>query len=216
MTDGPLSNISAVEHQETGPSRLPKKLRRQQLLISALRVFSSQGYHNTTMNHIASVAEVTKPVLYQHFRSKQELYLAVLDEQIADLTSQLTAPLHTVENNQQKVREVIHAFFEFTRTNPQGYRFIFASDVHNDAHIKERIEQLYTMIASSIADVLAPNAGMSKDDATLISRSLVGMVLSAAQQGLKNSSCDEDLKVAENLVYRLAWGGISIIDEDLG
>lgn len=76
----------------TGQIRLPRQLRRQQLVYSALRVFSNQGYHVTTMNHIASAADVTKPVLYQHFKSKRDLYLAVLDEQIDEMVKQVVTP----------------------------------------------------------------------------------------------------------------------------
>ena len=59
--------------------RMPRRERRAQLLESALEVFVAQGYHAAAMDDIAERAGVSKPVLYQHFPGKLELYLALLD-----------------------------------------------------------------------------------------------------------------------------------------
>ena len=59
--------------------RLPRDERRATLLAAALEVFTAVGYHAAAMDEIADQAGVSKPVLYQHFPSKLDLYLAVLD-----------------------------------------------------------------------------------------------------------------------------------------
>ena len=69
----------SVEEQRPRGGRLPRKQRRAQLLESALEVFVRQGYHAAAMDDIAERAGVSKPVLYQHFPGKLELYLALLD-----------------------------------------------------------------------------------------------------------------------------------------
>ena len=61
-------------------ARMPATERRQQLLDVALGVFARNGYHETSMNALASEAGVTKPVLYQHFESKHELFAQVLQQ----------------------------------------------------------------------------------------------------------------------------------------
>ena len=66
-------------------NRLPRHERRRQLLDAALEVFVSQGYHAAAMDEIAERAGVSKPVLYQHFPGKLELYLALLDESANEL-----------------------------------------------------------------------------------------------------------------------------------
>ena len=93
----------------SGASRLPKDLRRQQLIGNAVRVFASQGYHTTTMDHIAAASNVTKPVLYQHFTGKRDLYLAVLDEQINNLMTQLVQPLHATKVNLPRHFRIRHS-----------------------------------------------------------------------------------------------------------
>ena len=80
-------------------ARLPAARRRRQLLDVALELFAAHGYHATSMNDIAEAAGVTKPVLYQHFRSKRELYLELLEDvggrlrdSIGKATSEATSP----------------------------------------------------------------------------------------------------------------------------
>lgn len=204
---------NAAEETFTG-TRMPKDLRRQQLVGNAVRVFAAQGYHNTTMDHVANASNVTKPVLYQHFTGKRELYLAVLDEQIDLMLTRLIAPLYTTNVNRQRVQGVIGAFFEFARTNVSGYRLIFESDIQNDYGVQERIENVHSIIAEKIAEVLAPNAGMPLDEAMLTARMLTGMTLAATHMVISSGADEEQLLKAERAVFRLAWGGISIIDED--
>lgn len=198
----------------SGVSRLPKDLRRQQLIGNAVRVFASQGYHATTMDHIAAASNVTKPVLYQHFTGKRDLYLAVLDEQIKNLMTQLVQPLYTTKVNKERVQGVISAFFSFARNNVAGYRVIFESDIQNDYAVQERTETMNITIAKRIAEVLAPNAGMPFEEALMTARMLTGMTQAAAHMVIGTDASPQQLKMAERAVFRLAWGGISIIDED--
>ncbi|MFZ9232409.1 MAG: TetR/AcrR family transcriptional regulator, partial [Ilumatobacteraceae bacterium] len=72
--------------------RLPAAERREQLLSVAMDVFAREGYHQTSMNDVAEAAGITKPVLYQHFSSKRELYLALIEEAGARLLTAITDP----------------------------------------------------------------------------------------------------------------------------
>src|SRR5690349_24954343 len=70
----------AVNSRRT--SRLPRSARRMQLLQAAQDVFVAQGFHAAAMDDIADRAGVSKPVLYQHFPGKRELYLALLEQHV--------------------------------------------------------------------------------------------------------------------------------------
>ena len=74
--------------------RLPRDERRAILLAAALEVFTAAGYHSAAMDEIADRAGVSKPVLYQHFPSKLDLYLAVLDLHIDSLVLKFKRPSH--------------------------------------------------------------------------------------------------------------------------
>ena len=78
MTSTPIDPLGAKQ-------RLPRDERRAQLLTAALEVFTAAGYHAAAMDEIADRAGVSKPVLYQHFPSKLDLYLAVLDLHVDSL-----------------------------------------------------------------------------------------------------------------------------------
>ena len=77
--------VTATPQTRQVGTRLPKPARRRQLLTAAQEVFVAQGYHAAAMDEIAERAGVSKPVLYQHFPGKQELYLALLDESVEQL-----------------------------------------------------------------------------------------------------------------------------------
>src|SRR5580704_1648867 len=75
-------------------NRLPRGERRGQLLAAASEVFVDRGFHAAGMDEIADRAGVSKPVLYQHFPGKQDLYLALLDESVDKLIEAVAAAIH--------------------------------------------------------------------------------------------------------------------------
>src|ERR1700712_3403990 len=112
--------------------RLPKGERRAQLLAAAQEVFVANGYHGAAMDEIAEVAKVSKPVLYQHFPSKRELYLALLDSHLAELTELLLDALGSTTDNKLRVQATMKAYFEFIAKGDQSHRLVFESDLIND------------------------------------------------------------------------------------
>src|SRR5467141_4803583 len=87
--------LTATSDTRSRSSRLPRHERRRQLLDAALMVFVSQGYHAAAMDDIAERAGVSKPVLYQHFPGKLDLYLALLDQHCEKLVKAVRAALAT-------------------------------------------------------------------------------------------------------------------------
>src|ERR687886_2045753 len=94
-------------------SRLPRSARRMQLLQAAQDVFVAQGYHAAAMDDIADRAGVSKPVLYQHFPGKRELYLALLDDGTAALLESVRDALGSTHDNKQRVLATVRAYFAF-------------------------------------------------------------------------------------------------------
>ncbi|MEV6932053.1 helix-turn-helix domain-containing protein, partial [Dactylosporangium sp. NPDC051485] len=81
------------------PVRLPRSARRKQLLAAAQQVFVAQGYHAAAMDDIAERAGVSKPVLYQHFPGKLELYLALLDTHCDAMVSRVRSAMEATTDN---------------------------------------------------------------------------------------------------------------------
>src|SRR5437867_9225014 len=97
--------------------RLSAEARRAQLLDVARTVFAADGYHGAAMEMIASSAGVTKPVLYQHFESKKELYLALLQEDMSRLLKQVEKTIAGVSSNRDRIEGGIQAYFTFIDQN---------------------------------------------------------------------------------------------------
>src|SRR5579859_6993979 len=97
------NTVIATSQARAANTRLPSPARRRQLLGAARDVFVAQGYHAAAMDEIAERAGVSKPVLYQHFPGKLELYLALLDESVAELLRSVSSALSSTPDNRQRV-----------------------------------------------------------------------------------------------------------------
>jgi len=189
-------------------ARLPRDERRAQLLASALEVFVNNGYHGAAMDEIAEAAQVSKPVLYQHFPSKRDLYLALLDNQLATLTGMLILALNSTTDNKLRVQATMKVYFHFVANENHAYRLVFESDLVNDPDVASRLEKFNAEYADAIGQVIAEDTKLAPLEATLLGRSLAGMAQISARYWLEaNGTLDID--VASDLVYRLAWRGIS-------
>src|SRR5689334_24257935 len=120
-------------------NRLPRMARRRQLLGAAQEVFVAQGYHAAAMDEIAERAGVSKPVLYQHFPGKLELYLALLDEHAESLVQHVREALASTPDNKLRVERTIKAFYDFVAGEGEAFRLVFESDLRNVAPVRARV-----------------------------------------------------------------------------
>ena len=100
------------------PARLPAPERRAAVLDCACRVFSKGSYHGTTTAEIARAAGVTEPILYRHFESKRDLYLACLEETWANIRALWDEAVADEPDSANWVRAMARAFFESERNRP--------------------------------------------------------------------------------------------------
>src|SRR5215207_8158784 len=105
--------MTAASSATGRPTRLPRSARRKQLMAAAQDVFVAQGYHAAAMDDIAERAGVSKPVLYQHFPGKLELYLALLDTHCDAIVEQFCSAMAATTDNKERVRGATHAYFDF-------------------------------------------------------------------------------------------------------
>ncbi len=115
---------------EDKSARLPRDERRAQLLVAALEVFTAAGYHSAAMDEIADRANVSKPVLYQHFPSKLDLYLAVLDLHIDSLVFAIQKAIASNRENSSRVAATVEAYFGFIDNEGEAFRLLFESDMN--------------------------------------------------------------------------------------
>ena len=125
MTAGSTDTTSDGVNPRPRGGRMPRRERRVQLLESALEVFVAQGYHAAAMDDIADRAGVSKPVLYQHFDSKQDLYLALIDSSAAHLDSRLAEALGSTNDPHEQVHATYRAYFDFVVSHREEFVIIF-------------------------------------------------------------------------------------------
>ena len=198
-----------TEDVQVRGARLPRDQRRAQLLDAANEVFTTRGYHAAAMDEIAAAAGISKPVLYQHFDSKLDLYLALLDRACDSLLGVVQVALGSTERNADRVVAVIGAFYDFVTSAGGEFRFVFESDLTGDGRVQERLWQVNNDVADSIAAVIAEDTLMPSEQAKLLAISLVGLAQVGARYWVSDRSDSIDLEQAKQLVSTLAWRGIS-------
>ncbi|MEV6982336.1 TetR/AcrR family transcriptional regulator [Sphaerisporangium sp. NPDC051017] len=199
--------MTATPDAEPRGTRLPRLARRRQLLNAAQEVFVENGYHAAAMDEIAERAGVSKPVLYQHFPGKLELYLALLDVHVDDMANRCREALASTTDNKQRVQAAIGAFFDFVSSQGEAFRLVFESDLRNVAPVRQRVERSLRESAEMISQVIQEDTGCSSDEAHLLGVGLVGMAEVSARYWLaSHGTIPKD--VATQLMARLAWRGI--------
>ena len=188
--------------------RLPRQERRTQLLAAALEVFVAQGDHAAAMDDIADRAGVSKPVLYQHFPSKLDLYLALLDAGGQQLTARVREALLSTHDNKLRVQATIESYFAFVEESAGAFRLVFESDLTNEPRVRERIDAAGDEVARLICEVIAEDTGLPDNESMLLASGLAGLAQTAARHWLQEAgTIPRDAAAA--LVARLSWRGIS-------
>lgn len=189
-------------------ARLPRDERRAQLLSAALEVFTAAGYHAAAMDEIADRANVSKPVLYQHFPSKLELYLAVLDVHIDSLVFAIQTAIASTPDNSSRVKATIDAYFGFIDSEGEAFRLLFESDMSVEPQVRERLNRMTYDCAAAVSAVISLDTGLPKEASMILAIGVIGSAQITARHWL-----DRDGKLnreqAANLVTSLIWRGIS-------
>ncbi len=187
--------------------RLPRSARRAQLLQAAQAAFVENGYHAAAMDDIAERAGVSKPVLYQHFPGKLDLYLALLDTHSEGLEELIRTALATTTDNKERVYATIAAYFEFVARKGAAFRLIFESDLTNEAAVRDRLDAVGLVCADAVADVIAEDTNLPGAEASLIGMALTGMAQVAARHWLAQGAAIPQEEAAR-VVGTLAWRGL--------
>ena len=189
-------------------ARLPRDERRAQLLSAALEVFTAAGYHAAAMDEIADRAGVSKPVLYQHFPSKLDLYLAVLDLHVDQLVYSIQRAIASTYDNADRVKATVDAYFNFIEEEGEAYRLLFESDMSVEPAVRERLTRMTYDCAAAVSAVISIDTGLGKEESMMLAVGIIGTVQTTARHWL-----DRDGKIdrtrATELVMNLIWRGIS-------
>lgn len=188
--------------------RLPRSARRAQLMEAAQSVFVEAGYHGAAMDEIAERANVSKPVLYQHFPGKLDLYLALLEHHTREVPELVNAALTSTEDNSDRVAAAISAFFQFVERKDAAFRMVFESDLINEPAVAARVERMGTASATAVSEVIREDTGLPQEQALMLGVALVGMAQVVARFWVSQEP-RMSREEAERLVTVLGWRGIA-------
>jgi len=183
--------------------------RRAQLLAVARRVFGRNGFHSVSMDAVAKEAGVTKPILYDHFPSKKDLYLALLDGDLENLQEQVQEALDSPIGNRERIRAGFQAYFDFVDEHAEGFQLLMQETVGSDREFRDRVRRVRDVFLEAISDLIVRESKglLDRSKAETVALGLIGMVETVAQRepgGLK-----EKRQTAVDMLVQLAWTGIT-------
>jgi AcrR family transcriptional regulator len=188
--------------------RLNATARREQVLAIALGVFARSGYHGASMNDIADAAGVTKPVLYQHFDSKRELYQALLDEVGGGLVERIAKAAAEATDGKSQTELGFREYFRWVAEDHDEFLLLFGSGARRDEEFATAVRNITAAAAQSIAPLIAVDI----DDAHRITlaHALVGMAEGASRQLVERGDAFDADEIARE-VAGLAWAGLRAV-----
>ncbi|MEV7183827.1 TetR/AcrR family transcriptional regulator [Kitasatospora sp. NPDC093102] len=201
--------MTAIQEAQERPrgARLPRSARREQLLGAAQEVFVAQGYHAAAMDDIADRAGVSKPVLYQHFPGKLELYLALLDKHCDALVESTREALSTTTDNKQRVANTMEAYFNYVSSESGAFRLVFESDLTNEPAVRERVERASEASATLVSKVIQEDTDLPEAESKLLAAGVCGLAQITARYWL-SQGLEIPRDEAVRLVASLSWRGL--------
>ena len=183
--------------------------RRAQLLDVARRMFGTSGYHQVSMDAVAREAGVTKPILYDHFPSKHDLYLALLDADLTSLHDDVRRALEAPTGNRERIRASFLAYFDFVDQHAAGFRLMMQETVGAEDDFRQHVEAFRAKILSDVADLIERESmhRLDRVHAETVALALIGMVENVARREL--GSGPEARQAALETLVQLAWRGIT-------
>lgn len=189
--------------------RLTADARRTQILDVAIDVFGRAGYYGASMNDIADAAGVTKPVLYQHFDSKADLYAALLSEVGDRMLDAITTATATATDGREQTELGFQAYFRWVAQRHDEFMLLFGGGARHDVEFNELIRQITDAAAEAIAPLIAVD--IDADLRKTLAHGLVGLAEGASRLlvGSGESFHADDVAKA---VSSLAWAGLRSIE----
>ncbi|GAA2838365.1 TetR/AcrR family transcriptional regulator [Kribbella solani] len=181
--------------------------RREQLITIARGLFAQKGYEATSVEEIAHRAEVSKPVVYEHFGGKEGLYAVVVDREVRALLDGVTGAL-TAGRAHELVEQAALALLDYIENNADGFRILVRDSPVGSS--TGSFISILSDVATRVEHILAEEfkrRGLDPKNAPMYAQMLVGMVALTGQWWL-DARKPKKPDVAAHLV-NLAWNGLS-------
>jgi AcrR family transcriptional regulator len=189
-----------------GTKRLPRAIREQQMLDAAVQMFSINGYHETSMDAIAAEANISKPMLYLYYGSKEELFGACLNRELSRFIEAVRADIDLKRSPKDLLRNTILSFLHYIDANRASWIVLYTQATNSQAFTqtvrkgRERIIDLVSRLLRAGTRNPEPDT-----DFDMIAVALVGAGEAVAT---RVSTGDADVDEAAELMINLFWRGL--------
>jgi AcrR family transcriptional regulator len=180
-------------------------MRRQHILDCALPIFGEHGFHDTSMNDIAHAAGITKPVIYQHFASKRDLYSALITELGEEMIAAVTQATGNAIDGKMQTQQGFHAYFTWVDRHQDGFRVLFGGAAQRDNEFASHLRQVRSGIANAVASMIV--ADIDPEEQSLIAHAITGLAEGASRRLIENNLEFDPDEVA-TAMSALAWAGL--------
>ena len=185
--------------------------RREQLLKVGRTLFAEKGFEGTSVEEIAFRADVSKPVVYEHFGGKEGMYAVIVDREVQALLGALSGALAERGHPKQLVERAALALLGYIEDSPDGFRILVRDSPVAQASgtFSSLIGDVATQVEGLLADQFRKR-GLDPSVAPIYSQMLVGQVALTGQHWAEVREPAKEV-VAAHLV-NLAWNGLAHLD----
>lgn len=138
--------------------RLKAGARRERILEAATRVFAEQGYERASFGAIAELAGISRPVVYDHFSSKEELHLLLLERERDRILEYVKIELERAEEPADRVARALDAFFAYVESHPYAWRMLFR-EAAGEPKVADAQQRIQAEAHLAVATLLARERG---------------------------------------------------------
>ena len=189
-----------------GTKRLPRAVREQQMLDAAVQMFSVNGYHETSMDGIAAAAEISKPMLYLYYGSKEELFSACLSRELSRFVEAIRADIDLKQSPHELLRRTILSVLHYIDANRASWIVLYSQATSSQVFantIREGREKIIDLVARLLET--GTRNPEPNNDFHMMAVALVGAGEAVAT---RVSVGDTDVEEAAELLINLFWRGL--------
>jgi AcrR family transcriptional regulator len=189
-----------------GTKRLPRAVREQQMLDAAVQMFSANGYHETSMDAIAAQAQISKPMLYLYYGSKEELFGACLSRELSRFIEAVRADVDIKGSPREVLRRTIGSVLHYIDANRASWIVLYTQATSSQA-FAHTVREGRGRIIDLVARLLETGTRHPVPD-TDFHMMAVALVGAGEAVAARVSAGDADVDEAAELLINLFWRGL--------
>lgn len=203
--------MSSRTQARTPRKRLTAEARREAILDAALEVFAEHGYNGASIDEIAQAGGISKALIYEHFPSKRDLHVSLLERHVQEIFERLALAAATSDPGEVRLRAGVDAFLEFVETRRDAFRMLFRDAA--EPEVAEILASVQRQTAAAVAGMIAsePRTQRGDPDQDRQPIEMLGQILTGGVQSLALWWGDHPDVPREHLtdaVMNFAWLGL--------